>query len=91
MRAPNAISEDELELEGAEVETAKPEIEAGEDSATELDVLGQYLKETHRYPLLNREQEQLVSRAMRRSEAELKSSGKKKGATRKAVRTWSAW
>jgi RNA polymerase primary sigma factor len=87
MRAPNAISEDELELEGAEVETAKPEIEAGEDSTTtELDVLGQYLKETHRYPLLNREQEQLVSRAMRRSEAELKGSGKKKGTNRRAVR-----
>ena len=27
-------------------------------------LIGQYLKETHRYPLLNREQEQKVSRAM---------------------------
>jgi RNA polymerase primary sigma factor len=77
------ISEDELELAVVEAEPPRPEPEV-EDATTELDVLGQYLKETHRYPLLNREQEQKVSRAMRRSEAVLKE--KKVGTTRKSAR-----
>ena len=68
MRAPmTELSEDELELDLSELETSRPDPEADDSAATELDVLGQYLKETHRYPLLNREQEQKVSRAMRRS------------------------
>ena len=45
--------------------------EAASESIPEIDVLGQYLKETHRYPLLTREEEQKVSRSMRRSEATL--------------------
>src|SRR5574341_2421908 len=76
------ISEDELELEVVEAEPPRPEPEA-EDAATELDVLGQYLKETHRYPLLNREQEQKVSRAMRKHERALKRVA---GGTKRTVR-----
>ncbi|HLE68818.1 MAG TPA: sigma-70 factor domain-containing protein, partial [Vicinamibacteria bacterium] len=75
------ILEDDFEV--VEAAPPRPEPEA-EDATTELDVLGQYLKETHRYPLLNREQEQKVSRAMRRSEAVLKE--KKVGSTRKSAR-----
>jgi RNA polymerase primary sigma factor len=38
----------------------------------EIDSLGQYLKETHRYPLLQRDTEQQVARAYRESERHLK-------------------
>jgi RNA polymerase primary sigma factor len=38
------------------------------------DTLGQYLKETHRYDLLDREAEQRISRAMRESESRLESN-----------------
>ncbi len=55
-----------------------------EDTGTELDALGQYLKETHRYPLLNREAEQQVARAMRQSESDLQK--RLKGAKVKAAR-----
>jgi RNA polymerase primary sigma factor len=46
------------------------DVELGAD----IDTLGLYLKESHRYPLLSREKEQEVSRAMRRSERALGSS-----------------
>jgi RNA polymerase primary sigma factor len=38
------------------------------DHGADIDMLGLYLKESHRYPLMNREKEQEVSRAMRKSE-----------------------
>jgi RNA polymerase primary sigma factor len=48
------------------------EPEAAElDSLAEVDILGQYLKETHRYPLLNREGEQKVATALRESQKQL--------------------
>jgi RNA polymerase primary sigma factor len=50
----------------------------------DLDTLGQYLKETHRHPLLNREQEQKVSRAMRKSERALRRKGSDRSARRAA-------
>ena len=82
MSAPTTeVAEVELELGLAEPEPTPASEEA---PAVELDVLGQYLKETHRYPLLNREQEQKVSRAMRASEAVL--SEKKSGAGRRGAR-----
>ena len=74
----------ETEVDGRRValETAEAELDARARAADaadaadprvgELDTLGQYLKETHRHPLLNREQEQKVSRAMRKSERALK-------------------
>ena len=68
----------ETEVDGRRVvlETAEAELDARAGAAVsrvgELDTLGQYLKETHRHPLLNREQEQQVSRAMRKSERALK-------------------
>lgn len=83
MRAP-LIDIPEEELGKTEVDVKK-RIEAEEPAAVvELDVLGQYLKETHRYPLLSREEEQKVSRAMRRSEAVLEE--KKSGPTRRGAR-----
>ena len=84
MRAPTiAVPEEELELGKSEVDVKKRN-EGDEPPAMELDVLGQYLKETHRYPLLSREEEQKVSRAMRRSEAVL--NEKKSGAGRRGAR-----
>ncbi len=44
----------------------------GLDDYAEVDTLGQYLKETHRYPLLNREGEQIVATALRKSQRQLK-------------------
>jgi RNA polymerase primary sigma factor len=83
MRAPTIeVPEQELQLGRAKVEVEKPAQE--EEPAFELDVLGQYLKETHRYPLLSREEEQKVSRAMRRSEAVLEE--KKSGNGRRGAR-----
>ena len=74
MRATIDTPEKELEVQARESRIRKPEVDEPTDT-TELDVLGQYLKDTHRYPLLNREQEQKISRAMRRSEAALKKKG----------------
>ena len=50
----------------------KDEIEV--ESEFEVDCLGQYLRETSRYPLLNRETEQEVSRTLRDSESRLERS-----------------
>ncbi len=63
-------------------ETFEPGLETG--SGADLDALGQYLKETHRYPLMNREKEQEVARAMRASESHLEENPK--GNKRRAVR-----
>lgn len=41
----------------------------------EVDILGQYLKETHRYPRLNRDGEQKVATALRESQKWLDGSG----------------
>jgi RNA polymerase primary sigma factor len=64
-----------LEVQSAGTETAVEDGEVleveREERGAELDALGQYLKETHRYPLLNREMEQQVARAMRESESHL--------------------
>lgn len=63
---------EELELRDnpwGHVEESPPEVEV--DFALGIDTLGQYLKETHRYPLLNRETEQKVARALRKSERRL--------------------
>jgi RNA polymerase primary sigma factor len=54
-----------------------------EASGSDLDALGQYLKETHRYPLMNREKEQEVARAMRESESHLEE--RPKGTKRRAA------
>ncbi len=86
MRATDIeISDSTYEVEAGgrlAVEIAAPELEALADTGDsadagrgELDTLGLYLKETHRHPLLNREQEQKVSRAMRKSERALKRKG----------------
>jgi RNA polymerase primary sigma factor len=48
------------------------EFEAGQ--APEIDSLGLYLKETHRYPLLNRESEQTVARTFRDSKHRLENN-----------------
>jgi RNA polymerase primary sigma factor len=68
-----------LELEKVESDTASPvdSLDLEPDHTAELDALGRYLKETHRYPLLNRKTEQQVARAMRESESclEKKPSG----------------
>ena len=65
-----------LGLDMGQAEEQEPTRDASkameEGSGADLDSLGQYLKETHRYPLLNRETEQQVSRAMRASESHLK-------------------
>jgi len=61
----------EVELIPAPREAEGRDFEA-EAARSERDSFGQYLKETHRYPLLNREQEQKVSRTMRRYERALK-------------------
>ena len=69
------------------VSREEADFEAAADTRSgELDTLGQYLKETHRHPLLNREQEQQVSRAMRKSERALQRKGSGKGAKRAAQR-----
>jgi RNA polymerase primary sigma factor len=44
--------------------------------APAIDTLGQYLKETHRHPLLDRDSEQRVARAMRESERRLEKDPK---------------
>jgi len=76
-----AEGERELSPLAAEAnEGIEPEID-GEieiDVGSERDSFGQYLKETHRYPLLNREQEQAVSRAMRRYERKLRTKAVKR-------------
>jgi RNA polymerase primary sigma factor len=41
-----------------------------------MDCLGHYLRETHRYPLLTRETEQQVARAIRESESRIKTSSR---------------
>ena len=58
--------------------------EVVESGLGDLDTLGQYLKETHRHPLLNREQEQKVSRAMRKSERALRRKSSDRTARRAA-------
>lgn len=60
-------------------DTERSAAESGSADVTDLDVLGQYLKETHRYPLLNKAQEQKISRAMRHSEALLDDAAFRKG------------
>ncbi len=72
----------ELDLSGPGRRERAPQ--PAEETGIELDVLGQYLKETHRYPLLNREQEQKVSRAMRHSESVL--AGVPSGPDRRVAR-----
>lgn len=64
-------------------EGVEPE-EAVDPGLGELDTLGQYLKETHRHPLLNREQEQKISRAMRKSERALRRKSSDRGKKRVA-------
>ncbi len=84
MRATVDIESPETPYEGGlersarvrTVSTEEADLAAVPDSGRgELDTLGQYLKETHRHPLLNREQEQKVSRAMRKSERALRRKG----------------
>ena len=53
-------------------------VDAEYEFASGIDTFGQYLKETHRYPLLDPESEQKVARTLRESERRLKS--KRKGA-----------
>jgi RNA polymerase primary sigma factor len=66
-------------------ETAEHNTELGVD----IDTLGLYLKESHRYPLMNREKEQEVSRAMRKSERLLeKGASSEQG--REALETFDA-
>jgi RNA polymerase primary sigma factor len=43
-------------------------------SGTDIDTLGLYLKESHRYPLMNRAKEQEVAHAMRDSEHRMKAT-----------------
>jgi RNA polymerase primary sigma factor len=52
-------------------------------SYAEVDTLGQYLKETHRYPLLNREGEQKVATALRESQGRLARPGTRSRETMK--------
>jgi RNA polymerase primary sigma factor len=72
-------------MNATEVEERLPEPDSNEGSwdselssdaeveyGVEIDSLGQYLKETHRYPLLQRETEQKIARAFRDSERHLK-------------------
>jgi RNA polymerase primary sigma factor len=59
---------EDIRLDAVDVE--RDEGHAG----AEIDTLGLYLKETHRYPLLNREKEQKVSRTLQNSERQLKKS-----------------
>ncbi len=54
------------------VETESEERDHHSIAGVDIDTLGLYLKETHRYPLLNREKEQKVARAMQSSERQLK-------------------
>jgi RNA polymerase primary sigma factor len=61
----------EIETADAGTDSSKDSLDLEPDHTMELDALGQYLKETHRYPLLNREAEQQVARAMRESEGHL--------------------
>ena len=72
----NALKREEVELDLVETEwTEAEETTDGEvGTGSEIDLLGQYLKETHRYPLLNRKTEQEVSRAMREAESLLSHS-----------------
>jgi RNA polymerase primary sigma factor len=56
-------------------DSGESEDEVDVDVAPGIDTLGQYLKETHRYPLLNRETEQKVARALRKSERRLEKKG----------------
>jgi RNA polymerase primary sigma factor len=51
-------------------------VETEGDAYAEVDTLGQYLKETHRYPLLNREGEQKVATALRESQGKLDRASK---------------
>jgi RNA polymerase primary sigma factor len=53
-------------------EVGRDEIEA--QPVPGMDSLGHYLRETHRYPLLTRETEQQVARAMRESENRIEKS-----------------
>jgi RNA polymerase primary sigma factor len=50
------------------------EDEAKAEFVPGTDTLGQYLKETHRHALLDRESEQRIARAMRESESHLRSN-----------------
>jgi RNA polymerase primary sigma factor len=73
-----------LELQSVAVADGEVRESQPEDTGAELDALGQYLKETHRYPLLNRETEQKVARAMRQSESQLQK--RPKGAVVRAAK-----
>jgi RNA polymerase primary sigma factor len=59
------------------------------DLGADIDTLGLYLKESHRYPLMNREKEQEVSRAMKKSERLLE-DGVSSEQGRKALQTFDA-
>lgn len=65
----NGSSGQELELDPADAGSpagAPEDFDTASDA--EIDILGQYLKETHRYPLLDPKTEQEISRALRESE-----------------------
>ena len=66
--ASNAYEDIRLDAIETESEELRNQIGIG----AEIDTLGLYLKETHRYPLLNREKEQQVARTLQRSERKLK-------------------
>jgi RNA polymerase primary sigma factor len=93
---PVEFEEPALELEERDSEKTAPEgnedLELDLDNDTELDTgfdrdsFGQYLKETHRYPLLTREEEQLVSRTMRKHERKLRSKPTKAKGTKRVDR-----
>ncbi|HEX9723142.1 MAG TPA: sigma-70 family RNA polymerase sigma factor [Vicinamibacteria bacterium] len=93
MRATVEIESSESPYEAAVERSANARAESRQEEDVEevvepglgeLDTLGQYLKETHRHPLLNREQEQKVSRAMRKSERALRRKGSDRSARRAA-------
>jgi RNA polymerase primary sigma factor len=93
MRATVEIESPESPYEAAAELSVKARAESREEADVEevvetglgdLDTLGQYLKETHRHPLLNREQEQKVSRAMRKSERALRRKGSDRSTRRAA-------
>jgi RNA polymerase sigma factor (sigma-70 family) len=93
MRATVEVESSESPYEAAAEHSANARAEVREEADVEevvesglgdLDTLGQYLKETHRHPLLNREQEQKVSRAMRKSERALRRKGSDRSTRRAA-------
>ncbi len=73
---PSHESTAELELrEDHWKQNEEPPYEVEIDFASGIDTLGQYLKETHRYPLLSREREQKIARAFQKSERRLEKNG----------------